>query len=189
VYAIGFWLPTHIKSAGVTSSLAIGCYSAIPYFVSWVALVTLNRHSDRTMERRWHCAIPMVCGAAGLVIAAFTTGNLALSLVALSIATAGILAPNPLIWAISTDYIRGSGAAGGVAMINCLGLLGGFVSPMIIGSIKTLTNSMVGGLGAIALLMVLGAIAAVRLAPVTSAAAAKEESRAEGGATVADATL
>ncbi|MFM0138062.1 MFS transporter [Caballeronia grimmiae] len=189
VFAIGFWLPTLIKSAGVTSSLAIGCYSAIPYFVSWVALVTLNRHSDRTMERRWHCAIPMVCGAAGLVIAAFTTGNLALSLVALSIATAGILAPNPLIWAISTDYIRGSGAAGGVAMINCLGLLGGFVSPMIIGSIKTLTNSMVGGLGAIALLMVLGAIAAVRFAPTTSAAAAKEESRAEGGATVADATL
>ncbi|KIG07602.1 MFS transporter [Caballeronia concitans] len=189
VFAIGFWLPTLIKSAGVTSSLAIGCYSAIPYFVSWIALITLNRHSDRTMERRWHCALAMICGAAGLVVAAFTTGNLALSLAALSVATAGILAPNPLIWAISTDYIRGSGAAGGVAMINCLGLLGGFVSPMIIGSIKTLTNSMVGGLGAIALLMVLGAIAAVKFAPSTSAAMAKEDGRAEGGATVADATL
>ncbi|WP_244818174.1 MFS transporter [Caballeronia sp. Lep1P3] len=189
VFAIGFWLPTLIKSAGVQTALGVGCYSAIPYFVSWIALILINRHSDRTMERRWHCAVPMVCGAAGLVIAAFTTGNLALSLVALSVATAGILAPNPLIWAISTDYIRGSGAAGGVAMINCIGLLGGFVSPMIIGSIKTLTNSMVGGLGAIAVLMVLGAIAAVAFAPSTSAAVKKDEGHAETGGTVADATL
>ena len=187
VFAIGFWLPALIKSAGVQTAFGVGCYSAIPYFVSWIALILINRHSDRTMERRWHCAVPMVCGAAGLVIAAFTTGNLALSLVALSIATAGILAPNPLIWAISTDYIRGSGAAGGVAMINCIGLLGGFVSPMIIGSIKTLTNSMIGGLGAIAALMVLGAVAAVAFAPSTSAVLQKEEGHAESGGTVADA--
>jgi len=189
VFAIGFWLPTLIKSAGVSGALQIGCYSAIPYFVSWVALIMLNRHSDRTMERRWHCAVAMVFGAAGLVVAAFTTGNLALSLVALSVATAGILAPNPLIWAISTDYIRGSGAAGGVAVINCVGLLGGFVSPMIIGSIKTMTNSMVGGLGAIALLMVLGAIAAVVLAPATSAAAAGVGHTDESNDAVADATI
>ncbi len=130
--------------------------------MSWVALILLNRHSDRTMKRRWHCAIAMVFGAAGLVVAGFTTGNLALSLVALSVATAGILAPNPLIWAISTDYIRGSGAA----VINCVGLLGGFVSPMIISSIKTMTNSMAGGLGA---------IAAVAFAPSTSAAQTRDE--------------
>lgn len=190
VFAIGFWLPTLIKSSGVNSPLAIGSYSAIPYLVSWIALVLINRHSDRTMERRWHCAVPMVFGAAGLVIAAGTTGNLTLSLVALSIATAGILAPNPLIWAISTDYIRGSGAAGGVAVINCIGLLGGFVSPMIIGSIKTMTNSMVGGLGAIAFLLVLGAIAAVTLAPSTSTAPVGEgEGETKGSGTVADAAL
>ncbi|WP_250441502.1 MFS transporter [Caballeronia sp. AZ1_KS37] len=189
VFAIGFWLPTLIKSAGVSGALQIGCYSAIPYFVSWIALIALNRHSDRTMERRWHCAIAMVFGAAGLVVAAFTTGNLALSLAALSVATAGILAPNPLIWAISTDYIRGSGAAGGVAVINCVGLLGGFVSPMIIGSIKTMTNSMAGGLGAIALLMVLGAIAAVVLAPSTSAVASGAGHTDEGSDAVADATV
>jgi fucose permease len=156
--------------------------------VSWVALVLLNRHSDRTMERRWHCALAMFVGAAGLVAAAFTGGNLVLSLAALSIATAGILAPNPLIWAISTDYIRGSGAAGGVAIINCVGLLGGFFSPMIIGSIKTLTHSMAGGLGAIALLMVLGAIAAIVLAPSTSRLQ-RAQGHAEGRQAVADATF
>ena len=120
------------------------------------------------MERRWHCGITMLCGAAGLLAAGFVGGNLVLSLVALSIATAGILAPNPLIWAISTDHLRGRGAAGGVALVNCLGMLGGFFSPMIIGSIKTLTNSMAGGLGAISLLMVAGAVAVVVLAPRTS---------------------
>ncbi|WP_454730695.1 MULTISPECIES: MFS transporter [Cupriavidus] len=184
VFAIGFWLPTLIKSSGVSSPLEIGCYSAIPYFVSWVALIALNRHSDHNMERRWHCALAMLCGAAGLFAAGLINGNLVLSLVALSVATAGILAPNPLIWAISTDYIRGSGAAGGIAVINCVGLLGGFVSPMIIGSIKTLTNSMAGGLGAISLLMVLGAIAAIVFAPRTSSAPLAAP--ADGGARAAD---
>lgn len=168
VFAIGFWLPQLIKSAGVSTPLAVGSYSAIPYFVSWIALILMNRHSDRTMERRWHCGITMLCGAAGLLAAGFVGGNLVLSLVALSIATAGILAPNPLIWAISTDHLRGRGAAGGVALVNCLGMLGGFFSPMIIGSIKTLTNSMAGGLGAISLLMVAGSVAVVVLAPRTS---------------------
>jgi MFS family permease len=168
VFAIGFWLPTLIKSTGLTSPLEIGIYSAIPYFVSWIALIGMNWNSDRTMERRWHCGITMILGAAGLFAAGLIHGSLAWSLVALSVATAGILAPNPLIWAISTDYIRGSGAAGGVALVNCIGLLGGFFSPMIIGSIKTVTNSMVGGLGAISLLMVLGAIAAIKLAPATT---------------------
>ncbi|CAM3549604.1 MFS transporter [Bordetella flabilis] len=164
VFAIGFWLPTLIKNAGVGTPLAVGAYSAIPYFVSWVALVLLNRHSDRTMERRWHCGGAMLVGALGLIAAAMTPGSLTLSLIALSVATAGILAPNPLIWAISTDYIRGRGAAGGVAIVNCVGLLGGFVSPMIIGSVKTWTGSMVGGLGAVSLLMVLGAVAVIRFA-------------------------
>jgi MFS family permease len=197
VFAIGFWLPALIKNSGVSSALHIGLYSAIPYFVSWVALVMLNRHSDQTMERRWHCAIAMLVGAAALVWAGFTNGNLVLSLFALSIATAGILAPNPLIWAISTDYIRGRGAAGGVAIINCVGLLGGFVSPMIIGSIKTMTGSMAGGLGAIALLMTIGALAALAFAPATSGAIAAGaalsseggQTPADGNGTVADAAL
>jgi MFS family permease len=188
VFAIGFWLPTLIKNSGVTSPLAIGGYSAIPYFVSWVALIMLNRHSDQTMERRWHCGGAMVVGAAGLVAASLLTGNLVLSLIALSVATAGILAPNPLIWAISTDYIRGSGAAGGVAIVNCVGLLGGFVSPMIIGSIKTVTGSMVGGLGAISLLMVIGALAVVFFAPRTTGdaktrGAAHEPADSDSGST------
>ncbi len=54
--------------------------------------------------------------------------------------------------------------------MNCIGLLGGFVSPMIIGSIKTATNSMAGGLGAISLLMLIGALAAIVLAPKTTGA-------------------
>jgi MFS family permease len=176
VFAIGFWLPTLIKSTGLTSPLEIGLYSAIPYFVSWIALIGMNWNSDRTMERRWHCGITMILGAAGLFAAGLIHGSLAWSLVALSVATAGILAPNPLIWAISTDYIRGSGAAGGVALVNCIGLLGGFFSPMIIGSIKTMTNSMVGGLGAISLLMVLGAVVAIVFAPRTTDSSSFSES-------------
>ncbi len=165
VFVIGFWLPTIIKSFGINSPLHIGLLSAIPYFFSWVALIALGRHSDMTMERRWHCAGAMIFGAIGLVAAGMITTNLWLALAALSVATSGILACNPLLWAIATDYIRGSGAAGGIAVVNTIGLLGGFVSPIIIGWTKTLTGDVTTGLYVIAGILLLGALLTIVFVP------------------------
>ncbi|MGF6545801.1 MFS transporter [Paraburkholderia youngii] len=168
VYATAFWLPTLIKEAGVQGRFTIGIYSAIPYFVSWITLIALGHRSDRMMERRWHCAVTMAVGACGLLVAGIAHGNPALTIGALSVAAAGAIAPNPLFWAIATDYIRGKGAAGGIAFVNCMGVLGAIVSPLIIGSVKTLTNSVLGGMGIMASLMILGAVTAVTFVPATT---------------------
>lgn len=156
---ITFWLPTIVKSFGVSDPLRIGMLTAIPYIIGAIGMVVLSKHSDRTRERRWHAAGAAFLGGAGLVAATLLSDNLTLALVALSFATIGILATMPLFWAMPTAYLSGPAAAGGIALINSLGLIGGFVSPFVIGWFKTATGRVDYGLYFVTALMVLGAIA------------------------------
>lgn len=158
-YVITFWLPTMVRSFGISNPLEIGVLSAIPYLIGAIGMVVLGKHSDRTGERRWHCAGAAFLGGAGLVAASFLAGHLAAALVALSFATIGIFATMPLFWSIPTAYLSSSAAAGGIALINSLGLVGGFVSPFVIGWVKASTGSVNYGLYFVTGLMVLGAIA------------------------------
>jgi sugar phosphate permease len=157
-YVITFWLPTIIKGFGITDPLRIGLLTAIPYIAGAIGMVMISKHSDKTRERRWHTAACACFGGAGLVAATFLEGNLSLALVALAIATIGILATMPLFWAMPTAYLSGPAAAGGIALINSLGLIGGFVSPFVIGWIKTATGSVNNGLYFMTGLLVLGGI-------------------------------
>ena len=158
VYAISFWLPTILKGAGVTTTLAIGMYSAIPYAIGALGMILIGRSSDLSMERRWHLAACSFIGAASLVWLAVSANNLVLALAALSIGTATIFAGMPVFWAIPTAYLSGAAAAGGIAAINSLALIGGFVSPTIIGWGKELTGSVNTGLYIMAALLVAGGL-------------------------------
>ena len=158
VYAISFWLPTIVKSYGITDPLQIGLWTAIPYIAGGIGMVAISKHSDKTLERRWHAALSGFIGGAGLIAASFLGGNFGLAVVALAIATIGVLATMPLFWTIPTAYLSGTAAAGGIALINSLGLIGGFVSPFVIGYIKTATGSVNYGLYFITALLVLGGI-------------------------------
>ena len=156
VYAISFWLPTIIKSYGIADPLRIGMLTTIPYIAGAIGMVMISRHSDKTLERRWHTALSGFVGGAGLIAASQLSGNLPLALVALAVATIGILATMPLFWTMPTAYLSGTAAAGGIALINSLGLVGGFVSPFVIGWIKTSTGSLNYGLWFITALLVFG---------------------------------
>lgn len=157
-YVITFWLPTMIKGFGVANPLEIGALTAIPYLIGAIGMVAIGKHSDRTGERRWHCAGAALLGGAGLVAASLLTGHLAGALIALSFATIGIFATMPLFWSIPTAYLSGPAAAGGIALINSLGLTGGFVSPFVIGWVKASTGSVNYGLYIVTGFMLLGAI-------------------------------
>jgi nitrate/nitrite transporter NarK len=117
------------------------------------------RSSDRRQERRWHSATLAFVGAATLAIAAFTANNLTLSLISITVATAAMWAAYTVFWAIPSEYLQGTAAAGGIALINSLGLLGGFVSPTLIGAVKDLTGSLEGGLLAMVALLAAGGLA------------------------------
>ena len=142
VYMISFWLPTLIKEMGVSNPLHVGLLAAIPYSITTVGMIAIGIHSDRTLERRWHCAIPAFLGALALVGLIYSTGNMTASFVLLSLASLGIITTMPLFWSIPTGYLKGPAAAGGIAFINSLGLIGGFLSPFVLGWIKTSTGSL-----------------------------------------------
>ncbi|CAB3798375.1 Putative tartrate transporter [Paraburkholderia ultramafica] len=125
----------------------VGLYAAGPNAVAAVAMICTSIHSDRTGERRWHTAIAALTGAAALMMLPLAGTNMMLSFALLCIAAGGIFATVPLFWAIPSAYLSGTaGAAVGIATISSIGLLGGFISPVVIGWLKTKTGSMDAGL-------------------------------------------
>jgi D-galactonate transporter len=159
VYVISFWLPTFIREMGVQNLLHVGLLAFIPYGITAVGMVLIGRHSDQKLERRWHCAIPAFIGAFGLVaMVHLPADNIVLGLVFLTIASLGIITTMPIFWAIPTAYLRDSAAAGGIAFINSLGLTGGFISPFLLGWIKTTTGSLSLGFYIMAGVMIAGGL-------------------------------
>jgi len=146
LYGVGFWLPQLIRNSGVQDVLDIGLLTAIPYGIAALAMILVARHSDRTGERRWHVALAAFIGAAALMASTHYANNPVLALAALSVATAGILSTFPVFWSIPTAMLGGSAAAAGIAMINSLGNLAGFVSPYLVGAIKDATHSTANGM-------------------------------------------
>jgi ACS family tartrate transporter-like MFS transporter len=119
-------------------------------------MVITSKHSDRTRERRGHVAVSALAGAAGLVGAGVTT-NPVVELAALSLAAAGIWATLGPFWAMSSESLAGTGAAAGIALINSVGNLGGFLGPYIVGWVRTRTTSFTWGLVVLALFLIAGA--------------------------------
>jgi MFS family permease len=155
-YGLNFWMPTLIKTAGITGDFHIGLVSAIPYIVTLVVMLSLGLNGDRMRERRWHLAIPALLSAVGFVVAA-TSGNLVLSVAALSIAAAGTISCSPMFWPMPTAFLAEVGAAAGIAWINSVGNLAGFCGPYAVGFLKQLTGTNVAGLYLLAAALVLGA--------------------------------
>ena len=141
LYGIGFWLPSIIKATGVARPLQIGLLTMVPYGAALLAILVSTRSSDRTGERRWHVAVATALGGVGLILSTLNAGNTALSLAALTIATMGIFASQPLFWNLPTAMLGGTAAAAGVALVNAGGNAAGFVSPYLVGWIAALTHS------------------------------------------------
>lgn len=158
IYAVSFWLPTLIQSSGIDNLRTIGLYSALPYLMSAIFMYLLARSSDRRQERRWHITIPTIISSIFLAIAITFDSNFYLSFALISLATGLIWAAYTVFWALPAQYLEGSAAAGGIALINSIGLLGGFFSPFLIGFVKTLTGSFVIGWLSISGLLFVGGI-------------------------------
>ncbi|MHA6902909.1 MFS transporter (plasmid) [Ralstonia syzygii subsp. celebesensis] len=157
LYAVGFWLPSILKAAGLNDLLKIGLYSAVPNLAAIAAMYVLSRSSDRRGERRWHSAITAILGAGLLAAAAYAT-SFPTALLTITLATAAIFASYTVFWAIPQESLKGTAAAGGIAFINSIGLFGGFFSPTLIGWTKDTTGSLQSGLLVIAALLVVGAV-------------------------------
>ncbi|ELX07485.1 MFS transporter [Acinetobacter baumannii] len=158
IYSMSFWLPSLIRDSGVNDLMSIGFLSAIPYIAAIIFMQIFGRTSDIYNERRWHTSIPAFIAAISLAISTVFTDNLLISLIFLSLGTAFIWSAYTVFWAIPAQYLQGTAAAGGIAVINTIGLLGGFVSPTLIGLLKSYTGSSSAGVLAMALIVGFGSI-------------------------------
>ena len=156
LYGVSFWLPSLIKASGISNTTTIGWLVAIPYAAAVACMVWTSGHSDRTSERRWHIAIPAWLGAAGLVASILVPQTPLWAIVTLTLATMGILTGLAQFWCLPPAFLGGAAAAAGIALINSVGNLAGFVSPFIVGWIKDLTGSTNNGLLVIAASLVVG---------------------------------
>ncbi|WP_432251320.1 MFS transporter [Streptomyces sp. HNM1019] len=158
-YALTFWMPTFVESTGIEGNVTIGVLSAVPFVAALIAMNLFGRSADKRRERRWHLVIPSLMGAVGFSLSAVWNGSTALSLTALSVAAAGVLTCAPLFWSLPTAFLGGTAAAAGLALINSVGNLAGFVSPYMIGALKDATGSASIPMYVLALTLVVGAAA------------------------------
>jgi D-galactonate transporter len=157
-YGLTFWLPALLQSAGAKGALEIGLLTAIPYSAAVVAMLLFGRSADRRRERRWHAATPFLIGAVGLWLTVQAGSHTALAVACLSIAAMGIISAAPLFWGLPTAFLGGAAAAAGIATINSIGNLGGFVSPYVVGWLRDVTGSAAMGMYVITVVLVLGAV-------------------------------
>ena len=158
LYGIGFWLPQLIKNTGVRDLFEVGLLTAIPYGVAAVAMIAMSRHADRIGEKRWHLIAAGWAGAIGLIASGLFAGDTALAMIALSLATAGVLTTMPLFWTLPSEFLGGAATAAGIGLINSVGNLAGFVSPYMVGAIVDATHKTALGLYVIAGGLILGSL-------------------------------
>lgn len=167
VYALGFFLPTIIKGfekqyGTHLSTMETGLVTAIPYVIGAVLMIIWAAHGDRTDERTWHVALPMLLGGFAIPVALYL-GNPYLAMIAVTICGVGVCASLPTFWALPSNFLSGAAAAGGIALINMLGNISGFAAPYVTGALADFTGSQRAGLWVVGIVMVAAALTVVAL--------------------------
>jgi MFS family permease len=129
VYGVVFFLPSQVAALlGTNVGLEVGLVTSIPWICALVAVHFIPRIAERSRHTALIASGTLVVSAIGIALSVGTSSPLA-SLMALCLAAAGFIAVQPLFWSFPTAYLGGVAAAGGIALINSLGSLGGFFAP------------------------------------------------------------
>ncbi|OQX15465.1 MAG: hypothetical protein BWK76_13110 [Desulfobulbaceae bacterium A2] len=159
LYGISFWLPQIIKESLTEDTIRIGLLSAIPWTMAAVVMVLYGAHSDRTGERRRHVTLACLTAAGAFTVSALPGMDGWSGFLALTVATAGIMAALSCFWTLPMGLLRGSAAATGIAWINSLGNLAGYVSPELVGLLREYTaHSMAPALALMAVSLLLAGL-------------------------------
>lgn len=161
-YVLSFWLPTIVSGLGDFSLVQTGLLTAIPFGAAAILMPVFARSSDRRQERGWHIAIIGAVGVSGILIA-INTANPTVALAFFTVGTVGILGTLPIFWALPSEWLTGSAAAGGIAFVNSVGATGGFVAPYLMGYLEDRTGSSTTGLYVVSISMAVGLVVVVVL--------------------------
>ena len=155
-YGLTLWVPTIVKGLSGFTNLEVGLFSALPYIAAAVGMVLIGRSSDRSGERFMHVAIPTAIGAwasspPGCSIAHSRDDR----------AHGGrgrrLRHARPF-WALPGKFLTGSAAAAGIALINAMGAVGGFIGPFAVGYLKDASGNFESGLFLLAGILLIGSV-------------------------------
>jgi ACS family tartrate transporter-like MFS transporter len=156
LYGLNLWQPQMVKAMGYTN-IETGFIVALPYLLAMGAMVALGWSSDRSGERPGHVAFGAFAGAAGMVGAVFFASH-GLIILSLCVACCGIYAALAVFWTLPSALLRGTAAAGGLALLNSFSNLGGYFGPSLMGWAKALTGNYTLGMTLLACMLVLAGI-------------------------------
>lgn len=154
--SITFFLPQIVKGFGLTMQQT-GFVVAIPSLLALAGVIWWGRRSDARGERTGHAAFANFVGGAALLVSVLLHDPLWRG-IAISVAFAATLSFFSPFWAIPGSFLSGAAAAGGIAAISSLGVIGGFVSPWIVGALRDYSGDFRTGLGGFAILAMLASI-------------------------------
>lgn len=140
IYSLTIWLPTYLKRASGMSNLQVTLLAMIPYLVVLFAMLMNGWHSDRTGERRWHTAFPLVLSAVAFLFTILCGSHFWVAFACLTVASMAN-AFLPAFWPMPSAFLGESAAAASIGLINSIGNLGSFVTPAVIGYFLDRTQS------------------------------------------------
>ena len=159
-YSFGLSAPSVLKGATHWSTAEVGFLMSCTNVLGGFCLLFNGAHSDGRSERYLHTAFPYCLAAAAFLAIGSTVipGVVVLAYVVYLGCNAAGQASFPLI---TSDVLHGRAAAGGLAAVNTIGLMGAFLGPIAWGLAKDHSGSYQPGLlavsfsftGAVALLL------------------------------------
>ena len=179
VYGLSFWVGEMVDQIDGIGDVAKGFVTAIPYAVAIVGMIVIPRYSDRTGERKAVVAVSLLLAAAAFV-ASTVVGPVA-AIPALAVGLFFLLGVHGVFWTMPTAMLSGAAAAAGIALINSIGNIGGFVGPYLVGLVKDATGSTDGGLIMLAAILAIGSAIALKVAHEKELEPAPEETLARTG--------
>ena len=161
LYGLSLWLPQIVKSFGGLSNMQVGLLTSIPYLIAAVGMYFWGAHSDRTGERKLHVAIPISLGGVFLGLSGYLIDMPFVAFITLALSAITVYAALPQFWTLPTAVLGSATAAAGIALVNAVGNIGGYVGPVIVGMIKDATGSYTCGLAAMGAFAILSGILAL----------------------------
>ncbi len=174
-YTFTFWLPQVMKSVfGGQSNTVIGFAVMIPNLVALIAMILVSRHSDRTLERRYHMATLDTLAGIALLLLGVPHSPL-FSLVLFSAVAVGAYSSLPVFFSLPGEFLTGFSAAAGIALVTSVANFGGFVGPYTVGLIRQRTGTFYAGLFCAGISFLVSASLALLLPKRALSAGAAEE--------------
>jgi predicted MFS family arabinose efflux permease len=139
--------------------------TSIPFAAGVIGMILISRSSDKRQERRWHCAVPAAISCISLILSTIYGKDTILAVIFLSLAMAGSLSALPAFWILPTSFLGGTAAAAGIAVVNSIGNLSGFLGNYLVGWLTDLTHSTNSGVYVLAFAAFVGAALVITLVP------------------------